>query len=82
MDDSIVFLIFAFDHLFQDTIGSIVEIHKEIEVMAQNIFYFRQSLGRELKELNGIFIKQFQLLISEILTMHRNKFQVSFIGHK
>jgi len=60
---------------FKDTIGSIIEIHKEIDVMSQNIFYFRQALGRDLKDLNNVFIKQFQLLISEILTMQRNKFQ-------
>lgn len=60
----------------QNTIATIVDIHKDIGELAQNLFYFRQSLGRDLKHLNDAFIKHFQLLISEILTMHRNKFKV------
>lgn len=50
-------------------------MHKDIGELAQNVFYFRQSLGRDLKQLNGFFMKHFQLLISEILSMHRIKFK-------
>lgn len=60
----------------QDTIGAIIAVHKEIEAVAQDVFYFRQALGRSLQSLNGVFLDHFQQLISEILTMHRNKFQV------
>ncbi len=64
------------DIFCQETISVIVEVHRKIGEMAAGVFAFRQALGRELQGLNDKFIKHFQLLVSEILTLHRNKFQV------
>mmetsp|Transcript_13000 Transcript_13000/g.19601 ORF Transcript_13000/g.19601 Transcript_13000/m.19601 type:complete len:1143 (-) Transcript_13000:175-3603(-) len=53
----------------------VVEVHSTIESVAQSLRGHRPGMGRNLEESNKLFLKLFQRMMSEILMMHRHKFQ-------
>jgi hypothetical protein len=58
----------------KDVLHEVLEVHSEIHTFAQSLGH-RQQAARRLEEANKLNLKLFQRMISEVLMLHRQKFQ-------
>lgn len=58
----------------KEVLHEVLEVHTEINNFAQSLGH-RQQAARRLEEANKLNLKLFQRMISEVLMLHRQKFQ-------
>lgn len=60
----------------QSVLDEVIELHNEINDMATSMSAHRFAAARKLEEANKLNLKLIQRMLSEVLMLHRHKFQV------